>query len=109
MIARLACHVIPHSGVVFLALPLRCVQAVNEEKFAEFLEIFCLRNLLPPKKTPKIVFYTLCSEIGDLYSSRRWKEVIQLATERADPEVVRYFTNVDSGSPYFQLQMPKIK
>lgn len=111
MIARLACHVVPNHGVLFIALPVRGVQAVGEEMFIKFLAIFQLRPLIPPKKTPKIVFYALRSEMKTVSSSSAepWKEVVRAAMRRADPSVAQYFGETAAAPGSFSLQLPLVK
>ena len=109
MIARLACHVVPHHGIVFIALPLRCIQAVGEEMFLKFLAIFRLKPLLPPKRTPKIVFYTLQSEIMSQSPPEHWKTVVRAAMNTADPAVLESFRSTATMSESFSLHLPLVE
>ena len=109
MIARLASHVVPFHGIVFIALPLRCIQAVGEDMFLKFLAIFQLAPLLPPKRTPKIMFFTLHSEMKTGSLNEHWKQVTRDAMNAADPVVLESFGQTAAVSDSFSLQLPLLE
>ena len=66
MLCRLACHLLPSEGVLFLTLPLRCIEssALGIDAFEFFLSCIGLVKVLPNKLTPKLIFYTLKSTLS---------------------------------------------
>lgn len=98
MIARLACSIRPATGILFIALPIRCVQSpfVGEECFLEFMQCFGLTLLLPIKTTPKLVFYALQSNLQQ--EAMSWRGEVRNCCRRADETLKRHFAKEPAGA-----------
>jgi hypothetical protein len=64
--ARLFCH-LKQNGVLFLALPLRCVDSplVGRKRFESLLQALGAVDVIPPRVTPKLIFYVLKGSIPE--------------------------------------------
>lgn len=114
MLARLACHVAPQ-GVLFLVLPLRCVESplVGGPAFDALLDAFKLKQLLPVKRTPKLAFYTLSSCIADGRGDGEadpgeWERLASACVRNASPAVRTRFSDTADPSSAFSIHLPAL-
>lgn len=92
MLARLSTQIAP-GGVLLLVLPLRCINSKHvggEARFEALLQGLGLREALPKRTTPRLIFYILaraeeeevagaahlCAQSGE----EAWRDVVRAAT-----------------------------
>ena len=63
---RLYAHIKPVTGVLFLVLPLRCINSkhVGSGRFDSLLQGLGFEHLIEKRLTPRLVFYILCRDRG---------------------------------------------
>ena len=126
MFSRLKEH-LSGEGVLFLVLPLRCIESkfVGTSRFEELISGLGFVELIPKRKTPKVVFYVLGKRADQKSSEDKttakilaqssqtiedWAWRTQQTLTLMLPDTVKYFTRDCANVPpsVFSLCIPSM-